>query len=170
MRYICCVGGTDAPSPRNSEITGLQTMQSVSSPKTAPGEPTRSSNSPDGSTDGLSLDDFAKDLKKKYKFKKPEICGEFVSVAENRHPWYKQDKVETPIFEPVVEIPVKHEFDYAPYVKKVNEKIERFKAVRGREPLITEIRNNIHGEIDDVILNHVLTTLFGQLDFATNNV
>tara|TARA_B110000285_G_scaffold233880_1_gene309022 strand:- start:51 stop:1157 length:1107 start_codon:yes stop_codon:yes gene_type:complete len=176
MNYICCVGGTDAPSPRNSEITGLQTMQSVSSSKTTPGSPTsgvpmRSSNSPDGSTDGLSLDDFAKDLKKKYKFKKPEICGEFVSVAENRHPWYKQDKVETPIFvEPVVEIPVKHEFDYAPYVKKVNEKIERFKAVRGREPLIAEIRNNMHGEIDDVILNHVLTMLFGQLDFAANKV
>ena len=47
---------------------------------------------------------------------------------------------------------------------------QRFKAVRGREPLIAEIKNNMHGEIDDVILNHVLTTLFGQLDFAANKV
>ena len=158
----CCLISSSAPDAKNSDIQDLRTIPSPKSPKT-PG-----SSKNDSGDDTSSLDEYAKDLKRKYKFKKPEICGEFVSVSENRHPWYKQEKIVEQQ-EQIIELP-EPSFDYSPYVKLVNLKIEGFKKIRGRDPLIMEIQNNMKGDIDDEILNHILTELHHQLKFASNKV
>jgi hypothetical protein len=159
--HMCVCFSSRAPDVKNAEIQCLTTIPSPNSPKT-PGSKT-------GSNDGTSsLDDFAKDLKKKYKFKKPEICGEFVSVAENRHPWFKNEKISEPI-QQIMDIP-EPVFDYSPYIKLVNSKIESFRKIRGRDPLVMEIQNNMKGEINDEILNHILSELHHLIKFASNNV
>ena len=104
----CCLRSSSAPDAKNSDIQGLKTVPSPKSPKT-PGSKN------DSSDDTTSLDEYAKELKKKYKFKKPEICGEFVSVAENRHPWYKQEKIVEKKEQQIIELP-EPVFDYTPYV------------------------------------------------------
>jgi len=156
--FIC--GTSNAPDAKNTDIQSLTTIPSPTSPKSPSGKSSSDENS--------SLDEFAKELKKKYKFKKPEICGEFVSVAENRHPWYKNEKI-TESVQQVMELP-EPVFDYNPYIKLVNSKIEHFRTVRGRDPLEMEIRNNIEGEINEDILDHILKNLHHQINFASNNV
>ena len=159
--YICHCGSTQLPDVKNTEIQCLTTIPGSGTPNT-PG-------SKNGISDESSLDEYTKDLKKKYKFKKPEICGEFVSVSENRHPWYKNDKIVETVEETVIELP-EPPFDYTPFIKMVNTKIDHFRKIRGRDPLGMEIRNNMKGEIDDDILSHILKELHHQLKFASNNV
>lgn len=158
--HICICGASRAPEAKNADIQSLTTIPSPKSPKTPGGKSSSDENS--------SLDEFAKELKKKYKFKKPEICGEFVSVAENRHPWYKNEKITEPV-QVVMELP-EPVFDYNPYIKLINSKIEHFRKVRGRDPLEMEIRNNIEGEISEDILEHILKNLHHHIKFASNNV
>jgi len=162
LQYVCiCRYSGAPPDAKNAEIQSLQTVPSPSSPRT-PGSKNSSGD------ESASLDDFAKELKRKYKFKKPEICGEFVSVAENRHPWYKNEKI-TDVVEKV-EVVLEKSMDYNPYIQMVNNKIEGFKRVRGRDPLTMEIKNNMKGDISDEILDHILTNLSHQLKFASSNV
>jgi hypothetical protein len=161
FQYICICGASGAPDAKNAEIQGLQSVPSSSSPRT-PGSKNSSGD------DSGSLDEFAKELKRKYKFKKPEICGEFVSVAENRHPWYKNEKI-TEVVERIEEV-VEITMDYSPYIQMVNYKIDSFKKVRGRDPLMMEIINNMKGDMSDEILEHILSKLPHRLGITPSNV
>ncbi len=159
-KLLFCIfncGSSRLPDVKNAEIQTLATIPNPGTPKTP------------GSRDDSSLDEYAKELKKKYKFKKPEICGEFVSVSENRHPWYKSEKVIATV-EPIVVEKKEPSFDYMPHVKQINNKIESFRRIRGRDPLVMEIKNNMTNEIDDEILDHILNTLYHHLNFASNKV
>lgn len=158
--FCFCISTKEEIDAKNSSIQNLKTL--------SPDTPSSDSKTT-GSNDGSNIDEFTKELKKKYKLKKPEICGEFVSVSENRHPWYKQEKIVEKIEMPVIE-PVEIEFDYTPYIKLMNDKIELFKKVRGREPLTMELKNNLTGEVTEDVINHIMKKLHHKLHLNINNV
>ena len=144
LKVFCCQYKELTDATTNDTINNLQIMDS---PNTKTSE-------------SSFVDEVTKEAKKKYKFKKPEIFGEFVSVSENRHPWYKQEKIVER-----KEIQFKEEkINYDTHIEVINEKIKRFIEIKGREPLKLELINNINDEIPEEILNIIFEDYYNRLN------
>jgi hypothetical protein len=146
LKMFCCQY-KELIDENNNNMNNINNLQILDTPNTKTSE-------------SSFVDEVTKEAKKKYKFKKPEIFGEFVSVSENRHPWFKQEKIVEK-----KEIELKEEkINYDIYINIINEKIKRFIEIKGREPLKLELINNINNEIPIDIVNLIFEDYYNRLN------
>jgi len=104
---------------------------------------------------------FSNDVIKQTKFehlKKPEICDELISTDEFRHHWFKQDPTIRSI-ETCKELEMRRETSTKKKIQYNNELIKfktSFYQLHNREPLETEIIDNLKDTIEENILQQLL--------------